>query len=125
MKKLLGLLGASCLSITASSNVVSCFDTRPKIKQTFADEFKVFELGNISGEEDVPTLETIYDAILKAHENITDWRLTVDFEWIVFVDIPTNESCTIKVIDKWAIPFYTGEVTFTYKYQKILEPEIS
>ncbi|WP_339033536.1 hypothetical protein [Spiroplasma endosymbiont of Cantharis rufa] len=64
-------------------------------------------------------METIYDAIFKAHEYITDWKLTVDFEWIVFADTLTKESCKLKAIDKWAAPFYTGEVTFTYKYQKI------
>ncbi len=125
MKKLLGLLGASCLSIAVSSNVVSCFDTTPKIKHTFADEFRVFDLGDISGEEEVPTMETIYDAIFQAHSHLDWWRWAVEFESIVFVDTPTNESCTIKVIDKMAFPFHTGEVTFTYKYQQILEPEIS
>ncbi|WP_339033548.1 hypothetical protein [Spiroplasma endosymbiont of Cantharis rufa] len=119
MKKILGLLGVSYLAIAASSNVVSCFDTTPKIKHTFVDEFEIFELGDISGEEDVPTLQIIYDAILKAHEHISDWKSVVDFEWIEFADTPTKESCKLKVIDKWAVPFYTGEVTFTYKYQKI------
>ncbi|WP_339033540.1 putative cysteine peptidase [Spiroplasma endosymbiont of Cantharis rufa] len=125
MKKILGLLGASCLSITASSNVVSCFDTTPKIDYTFADQFEIFELGDISGEEDLPTLETIYDAVNEVHSHLDLWKLVVDFERIEFADTPTKESCKLKVIDKWAAPFYTGEVTFTYKYQKILEPEIS
>ncbi|AUB31254.1 putative cysteine peptidase [Spiroplasma floricola] len=124
MKKILSLLGGMSLVISSSSTVVSCFNTRPTNDHTFKDEFEIFDLGAISGVEDTPSVETIYNGIAKAHENVVDWRWAVPIEDILFVNEPTTESCTIRVVEGHDQPTLTGEVQFTYNYKKIENNEI-
>ncbi|ALD66445.1 lipoprotein [Spiroplasma cantharicola] len=125
MKKLLSLLGGISLVISSSSTVVSCFDTRPIIDHTFKDEFEIFDLGLISGVKDTPSIETIYYAIERAHKNVIDWRWSVPLNHLIFVNEPTNDSCTIRVIDGHNQPTLTGEVQFTYNYKKIEKSKIN
>ncbi|ALD66348.1 lipoprotein [Spiroplasma cantharicola] len=125
MRKILSLLGEISLVISSSSSVVSCFDTRPIIDHTFKDEFVIFDLGTISGNEDIPSIEIIYNAITKAHENVVDWGWAVPIEDILFVNEPTIKLCTIRVMEGRDQPTLTGEVQFTYTYKKIEKSEMN
>ncbi|AGR41315.1 hypothetical protein STAIW_v1c06990 [Spiroplasma taiwanense CT-1] len=118
------MLGSVTLILTSSSSVVSCFDTTPKVYTTFKDAFIIFDLGTISGQEDVPSLEIIYNGISKAHENVEDWGWSAPLKHIAFVGLPTKTSCKIRVIEGHDKPALTGEVEFTYNYEKIQEYKI-